>query len=53
MFLFKDYAVKDWVGFAEVHGMIFRVGRYGPGPSRRSGRHSSGPKHPALREGFE
>lgn len=26
--MFKNYTVKDWVGFAEVYGMPFRVGKY-------------------------
>lgn len=28
MYLFKNYAVKDWVTFAEVYGMPLRVGKY-------------------------
>lgn len=28
MYLFKNYAVKDWVAFAEVFGMPVRVGKY-------------------------
>lgn len=27
-YLFKNYAVKDWVGFAEIYGLPFRLGRY-------------------------
>lgn len=29
--MFKNYAVKDWVAFAEVYGLPFRVGKYEPG----------------------
>jgi len=31
MYLFKNYALKDWVVFAEVFGMPFRLGKYEPG----------------------
>jgi phage gp29-like protein len=34
MYLFKNYALKDWMGFAEVFGMPLRVGKYEPGASR-------------------
>lgn len=34
MYLFKNYAVKDWVGFAEVYGMPLRIGKYEPGTTR-------------------
>jgi len=34
MYLFKNYAVKDWVGFIEVYGMPLRIGRYEPGATR-------------------
>ncbi|MHC1727948.1 MAG: DUF935 domain-containing protein [Syntrophobacteraceae bacterium] len=34
MYLFKNFAVKDWMGFAEVYGMPLRVGKYEPGASR-------------------
>ncbi|MEM5789371.1 MAG: DUF935 domain-containing protein, partial [Syntrophobacteraceae bacterium] len=34
MYLFKNYAVKDWVGFAEVYGMPLRVGKYEPGATK-------------------
>ena len=34
MYLFKNYAVKDWVAFAEVFGMPLRVGKYDPGASK-------------------
>ncbi len=30
-YLFKNYALKDWVSFAEVYGMPIRVGKYPPG----------------------
>lgn len=33
MYLFKNYAVKDWVAFAEVYGMPFRLGKYNAGAS--------------------
>jgi phage gp29-like protein len=28
MYLFKNYALKDWVAFAEVFGMPLRIGKY-------------------------
>lgn len=31
--MFKNYAVKDWIAFAEVFGMPLRVGKYEPGES--------------------
>jgi len=31
MYLFKNYAVKDWAAFAEVFGMPLRLGRYDSG----------------------
>lgn len=31
MYLFKNYAIKDWVTFAEVYGMPLRVGKYDTG----------------------
>lgn len=31
MFLFKNYAIKDWVIFCEVYGMPLRLGKYSPG----------------------
>ncbi|MCE5333196.1 MAG: DUF935 domain-containing protein [Desulfobacteraceae bacterium] len=34
MYLFKNYAVKDWVAFAEIYGMPLRVGKYEPGASK-------------------
>lgn len=30
-FLFKSFALKDWVEFAEVYGLPIRVGKYQPG----------------------
>ncbi|KQC03141.1 MAG: hypothetical protein APR55_07085 [Methanolinea sp. SDB] len=34
MYLFKNYAVKDWVGFAEVFGKPMRLGKYDSGASK-------------------
>lgn len=31
MYLFANYAVKDWVAFAEIYGMPLRLGKYKPG----------------------
>jgi phage gp29-like protein len=31
MYLFKNYAIKDWVAFAEIFGMPLRLGKYEPG----------------------
>jgi phage gp29-like protein len=31
MYMFKNYAVKDWITFCEVFGMPLRVGKYQPG----------------------
>ncbi len=31
MYLFKNYAIKDWVAFAEIFGMPLRLGKYDPG----------------------
>jgi len=31
MYLFKNYAIKDWVAFAEVFGMPLRLGKYDTG----------------------
>lgn len=28
MYLFKNYAVKDWVAFSEIYGQPFRIGKY-------------------------
>lgn len=33
MYLFKNYAIKDWAVFCEVFGMPLRLGKYGPGAS--------------------
>ena len=33
MYLFTNYAVKDWVAFAEIYGMPLRLGKYKPGTS--------------------
>ncbi len=33
-FLFKNYSIKDWVGFMEAYGLPLRVGRYGPNASK-------------------
>lgn len=30
-YLFKNYSLKDWVAFAEVYGIPFRLGRYDTG----------------------
>lgn len=32
-YVFKNYAVKDWVIFCEVYGMPLRLGKYNPGAS--------------------
>jgi phage gp29-like protein len=29
-YLFKSYTLKDWVAFAEIYGIPFRIGKYGP-----------------------
>jgi phage gp29-like protein len=34
LYLFKNFAVKDWVAFAEVFGMPLRLGKYDPGASK-------------------
>lgn len=34
MYLFKNYALKDWVAFTETAGMPLRLGRYEPGASK-------------------
>jgi len=31
MFLFKRYAIKDWVSFCDIYGIPFRLGKYAPG----------------------
>ncbi|MGD9505363.1 MAG: DUF935 domain-containing protein [Syntrophobacteraceae bacterium] len=33
MYLFKNYAVKDWASFAEVYGMPLRLGKFDQGAS--------------------
>lgn len=34
MYLFKNYAVKDWLAFSEVYGMPIRIGKYESGTSQ-------------------
>jgi phage gp29-like protein len=34
MYLFKNYAIKDWVAFAEIFGMPLRLGKYDSGASK-------------------
>ena len=34
LYLFKNYAVKDWVAFAEVYGQPVRIGKYDPSTSK-------------------
>lgn len=34
MYLFKNYAVKDWLAFSEVYGMPIRLGKYESGTSQ-------------------
>jgi phage gp29-like protein len=34
MYLFRNYALKDWVAFLEVFGMPLRLGRYDSGASK-------------------
>lgn len=34
-FLFRNYALKDWVTFSEVYGMPLRVGKYPPGTKEK------------------
>lgn len=34
MFLFKNFAIKDWVTFAEAYGQPLRVGKYNSGASK-------------------
>ncbi len=38
MYLFKNYALKDWVAFCEVFGMPLRLGKYQPGASEEDKR---------------
>lgn len=33
-YMCKGYTVKDWLAFAEVFGMPFRMGKYGPGAGK-------------------
>lgn len=35
-YLFKNYALKDWVAFAEIFGLPMRVGKYGPGETEEN-----------------
>lgn len=35
-YLFKNYALKDWVAFAEIFGLPIRVGKYGPGETEEN-----------------
>lgn len=35
-YLFKNYALKDWVAFAEIFGIPVRVGKYGPGETEEN-----------------
>lgn len=34
MYLFKNYAIKDWVAFCEVYGMPLRLGKYASGANK-------------------
>jgi len=34
MYLFKNYAVKDWIAFAEIFGMPIRLGKFEPGAAK-------------------
>lgn len=34
MYLFRNYALKDWVAFLEVFGMPLRLGKFDPGASK-------------------
>jgi phage gp29-like protein len=34
IWMFKNFAVKDWVQFCEIYGMPLRVGKYAPGSSQ-------------------
>lgn len=38
MYLFKNYDIKDWIGFAEVYGLPLRLGKYAPGASEEDKR---------------
>ena len=33
--LFKNFLLKDWLGYSEVYGQPVRVGKYGPGASEQ------------------
>lgn len=33
-YLFKNYDIKDWIGFIEVYGQPLRVGKYHPGATK-------------------
>lgn len=33
MYLFKNFSVKDWVGFSEIYGQPLRLGKYSPNAS--------------------
>jgi len=33
-YVFKSYAVKDWLAFVEAYGLPLRLGKYGPGSSQ-------------------
>ncbi len=35
-YLFKNYALKDWVAFAEIFGLPMRVGKYGAGETEEN-----------------
>lgn len=35
-YLFKNYALKDWVAFAEIFGLPMRVGKYGTGETEEN-----------------
>ena len=35
-YLFKNYALKDWVAFCEIFGLPIRVGKYGPGETEEN-----------------
>lgn len=35
-YLFKNYALKDWIAFAEIFGLPLRVGKYGPGETEEN-----------------
>lgn len=35
-YLFKNYALKDWVAFAEIFGLPMRIGKYGAGETEEN-----------------